>query len=73
MDTRKTFRAWKPESYAHRPLAPAEILPEDDLVFFLIDLIPRLDLAGFYAHYERETRGAPPFDVAMMTTLLVYS
>ena len=36
MDTRKTFRAWKPESYAHRPLAPAEILPEDDLVFFLM-------------------------------------
>jgi transposase len=73
MDSRKTFRAWKPESYAHRPLTPAEILPEDDLVFFLIELVPQLDLAGFYAHYERETRGAPPFDVAMMTTLLVYS
>ena len=26
-----------------------------------------------YAHYDRETRGAPPFDVAMMTTLLLYS
>jgi transposase len=73
VDSRKTFRDWKPESYAHRPLTPAEILPEDDLVFFLIELIPQLDLARFYAHYERETRGAPPFDVAMMTTLLVYS
>jgi transposase len=72
-DSRKTFRDWKPDSYAHRSLTPAEVLPEDDLVFFLIELIPRLDLAGFYAYYERETRGAPPFDVAMMTTLLVYS
>jgi transposase len=72
-NSRKTFRDWQPESYAHRPLTPAEILPEDDLVFFLIELIPQLDLVPFYAHYERETRGAPPFDVAMMTTLLAYS
>ncbi len=59
MDSRKTFRTWKPESYAHRPLTPAEILPEDDLVFFLIELIPRLDLTAFYAYYDRETRGRP--------------
>ncbi len=31
MESRKTFREWKPESYAHRTLTPAEILPEDDL------------------------------------------
>jgi transposase len=73
MESRKTFRQWKPEAYAHRTLTPAEILPEDDLVFFLIELIPQLDLTAFYAYYERETRGAPPFDVAMMTTLLIYS
>ena len=42
-------------------------------MFFLIDLVPQLDLTPIYAHYERETRGAPPFDVAMMTTLLVYA
>ena len=47
VDSRKTFRDWKPESYAHRALTPAEILPEDDLVFFLIELIPQLDLARF--------------------------
>jgi transposase len=73
MDSRKTFRDWKPEAYAHRPLTPAQILPEDDLVFFLIELVPQLNLAPFYTYYERETRGAPPFDVAMMSTLLVYS
>ena len=73
MQARKKFREWDPNQYASTPITPAGILPEDDLVFFLIDLVPRLDLAPMYAHYDRETRGAPPFDVAMMTTLLLYS
>lgn len=73
MQTRKKFREWNPRQYASTPITPADILPPDDLVFFLIDLVPQLDLAPIYAYYDRETRGAPPFDVAMMTTLLVYS
>jgi transposase len=73
MESRKTFRPWNPQTYAHRPMTPAEVLPEDDLVFFLIELIPQLDLSPFYDYYQRETRGAPPYDVAMMATLLVYS
>jgi len=73
METRKTFRDWKPNEYVHESVTPAELLPEDDLVFFLLDLVPQLNLKPFYTHYERETRGAPPFDVAMMVTLLLYS
>jgi transposase len=73
MEPRKTFRDWTPKAHANQPVIPAVALPEDDLVFFLIELVPQLDLTPFYAYYERETRGAPPFDVAMMTTLLVYS
>jgi transposase len=49
------------------------VLPEDDLVFFLVDLVPKLDLSPIFAYYERETRGAPPYDVPMMVTLLFYS
>ncbi len=73
MEFRKTNRPWNPQTYAHQTLTPAQVLPEDDLVFFLIELVPQLDLTPFYAYYERETRGAPPFDVAMMATLLTYS
>ena len=73
MEFRKTFRPWNPQTYAHQTLTPAQVLPEDDLVFFLIELVPQLDLTRFYAYYERETRGAPPFDVAMMASLLTYS
>jgi transposase len=72
MEPRKTFRPWSPNQYVHQPVTPAEILPEDDLVFFLLETIPSLDLSAFYAHYEGETRGAPPYDVDMMCTLLVY-
>jgi hypothetical protein len=68
MQTRKKFREWIPRQYASTPITPADILPPDDLVFFLIDLVPQLDLAPIYAYYDRETRGAPPFDVAMMTS-----
>jgi transposase len=53
--------------------SPRDALPEDDLVFFLLDLMPQLDLAPFHDHYAREHRGQPPFDVTMMVTLLVYA
>ena len=37
---------------------PAAKLPEDDLVFFLIDTVPLLDLSTIYAPYENETRAS---------------
>jgi transposase len=70
---RKTYRAWDPQQNGHDPIAPREALPEDDLVFFLIDLLPQLDLTPFHRHYAQELRGQPPFDVTMMVTLLVYA
>jgi len=42
-------------------------------VFFLLDTVPRLNVRRFYAPYEQETRGAPPFDPAMMVCLLLYA
>jgi transposase len=69
----KTYRPWEPERYRHEAQSPAGKLPEGDLVFFLLDTVPRLDLQRFYASYEEETRGAPPFDPAMMVCLLLYA
>src|SRR3954451_11286426 len=69
----KAYRTWTPELYAQQAHAPAAKLPEDDLVFFLLDVVPTLDLARIHAVYQDETRGAPPFDPAMMTCLLLYS
>jgi len=70
---RKRYRPWNPQAYARQAFSPADRLPEGDLVFFLLDVIGRLDLEPFYASYEVETRGQPPFDPALLVCLLVYS
>src|SRR5215468_10970073 len=69
----KTYRPWEPERYQHEAQSPAAKLPEGDVVFFLLDTVRRVDLHRFYAPYEQETRGAPPFDPAMMVCLLLYA
>src|SRR5262252_2445707 len=69
----KTYRPWNPDHYRHEAHRPEAKLPQDDLVFFLLDIVPHLDLSRFYAPYEAETRGAPPFDPGMMVCLLLYA
>jgi transposase len=72
-DHRKNYRTWDAEQNCHGAVSPREALPEDDLVFFLIDLLLQIDLTPFHHRYARELRGQPPFDVTMMVTLLVYA
>jgi len=69
----KTYRLWEPQRYRHEAHSPAAKLPEGDVVFFLLDTVSQLELRRFYAPYEQETRGAPPFDPAMMVCLLLYA
>src|SRR3954463_6216379 len=69
----KAYRPWTPELYSQQAHSPAAKLPEDDLVFFLLDVVPTLDLSKIHALYQDETRGAPPFDPALMTCLLLYA
>ena len=72
-DRRKNYRAWDAQQNCHDSISPRDALPEDDLVFFLLDLIPQIDLTPFHQYYAQEMRGQPPFDVTMMVTLLVYA
>jgi transposase len=69
----KTYRPWDPQHYRQEAHSPEAKLPQDDLVFFVLDTVSRLDLSRFYAAYEDETRGAPPFDPQMMVCLLLYA
>jgi transposase len=69
----KTYRPWEPARYRQDAHSPAAKLPEGDLVFFLLDTVPHLELSRFYAPYEHDTRGAPPYDPAMMVCLLLYA
>jgi transposase len=70
---RKKYRPWNPEAYAQQDFSPADRLPDGDLVFFLLDVVPQLNLDPFYASYEVETRGQPPFDPALLVCLLLYA
>jgi transposase len=72
-DRRKNYRTWDAEQNRQEPVSPSDALPENDLVFFLLDLIPQMDLTPFHQYYAVELRGQPPFDVTMMVTLLVYA
>src|ERR1700691_5452291 len=72
-DHRKNYRLWDADQNCQAAVSPRVVLPEGDLVFFLIDLLPRIDLTPFHRYYARELRGQPPFDVTMMVTLLVYA
>src|SRR5262245_21715612 len=71
--SRKTYRPWQPQRYRQEAQSPDAKLPEGDLVFFVLDTVPKLDLSRFYAPYEDETRGGPPFDPAMMVCLLLHA
>jgi transposase len=71
--SRKTYRPWNPDSYRQQAHSPQSQLPQGDLVFFFLDVVPQLDLSALYAPYERQLRGAPPFDPRLMTCLWLYA
>jgi transposase len=68
----KTYRDRSTDQAYLFPPSPHDWLPEGDLVYFLLDTVATLDLAPFFAHYERELRGQPPFHPRMMVALLLY-
>src|SRR4051794_2039514 len=68
----KTYREWSPNQPSFFPPSPQDWLPEDDLVYFLIDTVATIDLSPIFAHYGRERRGQPPFHPRMMVALLLY-
>lgn len=57
-------------------LLPADFksrLPDNHLVFFIIDMVSRLDLSGILVKYENKSGvGRPAYDPTMMLTLVLY-
>lgn len=48
-------------------------LPEEDLVYFIMDVVKQLDLSKIHRPYELERRGQPPYNPTMMVSLLLYA
>jgi len=69
----RSFRPWTPTQGYLLPPSPADWLPEGHLVYFLLDLMPQLDLSAILSRYEeKDSRGHLGFDPRMMTALLLY-
>jgi transposase len=54
------------------PVDMREWLPEDDLVFIVLDAVATLDLGEFRRRYRADGHGRAAFDPEMMVALLLY-
>jgi transposase/cell division septum initiation protein DivIVA len=68
----KQFRPWNPEPSFLFPPSPRDWLPENHLVYFLLDVIPQMNLQPILQPYQNEERGQPPYHPTMLVTLLLY-
>ncbi|MFQ5490599.1 MAG: IS1182 family transposase [Phycisphaerae bacterium] len=70
----KTYRPWNPDQHYLLPPSPADWLPENDLVYMVLDVVGGLNLSAITNKYESgDGRGFPPYHPRMMVTLLLYS
>jgi transposase len=69
----KTYRPYTPGQSFLLPPSPSEWLPEDHLVYFVLDLLEDMDL-GLIEHalQAKDARGERPYAPRMMLALLVY-
>ena len=69
----KKFRHYDPNQVNLLPENPRMWLSEDHIVFFLDDVVDRLDLSAITQPYEAEERGYPPYHPLMMVKVLLYA
>ena len=69
----KTYRPWNPNQQYLLPPSVQDWLPENDLVYFILDTVNELDICAITQKYEQEKRGFPPFHPRMVVALLLYS
>src|SRR5262245_10914645 len=68
----KQFRPWNPDQSFLFPPSPRDWLPANHLVYFLLDVVPQMNLQPLLQPYQAEERGQPPYHPTMLTTLLLY-
>jgi transposase len=54
------------------PPSLLEWVPEDHLVWTVLDAVEEMDLSDFYADYRSDGHGRPAYDPGMMVALLLY-
>jgi len=61
MKTQSYFRDYNPDQLMLFPTDLKQWLPEDDLVYFLIDVVDELDLQPIYREYNHHRAGSNSF------------
>ena len=69
----KTYRPWNPNQQYLLPPSVQDWLPENDLVYFVLEVASELDISAITQKYEQEERGFPPYNPRMMMALLFYA
>ncbi|MFB0525672.1 MAG: IS1182 family transposase [Phycisphaerae bacterium] len=69
----KSYRPWNPNQQWLLPPSVHDWLPENDLVYFILDTVNELDISAITKKYEQEERGYPPYNPRMMVALLFYA
>lgn len=67
------FKPYQPNQLLLLPPDMKQWLPEDDLAYFIMDVVNQLDLSAIYQSYDCSKGGQPPFAPKMMTSLLLYA
>jgi len=67
------FRPYEPDQLFLLPPDLKQWLAEDDLVYFIIDVVNELNLDPIYALYDASKGGQPPYNPRMMVGLLLYA
>src|ERR1039458_1180635 len=69
----KTYRLYEPDQLFLIPLSLKEWLPENDLAYFVSDIVEQMKLTAIEAVYEKEERGYPPYHPVMMVKVLLWA
>jgi transposase len=67
-----SFLPYEPNQDFLLPPSPSEWLPENHLVYFVSEMIDRLDMQIFYGRYDGDGRRNQPYDPALLVKVLVY-
>ena len=67
MNTATQFRPFQPGQMLLLPPDMRDWLPEDHLVYFILDVVRELDLSEIYVAYNGDKGGQPPFNPHMIS------
>jgi len=71
--TTRTFRPYEPTQVFLLPPSMQDWLPAKHLAYFILDIVPTLNLDGILKFYGPTARGTVPFDPRMMVGVLLYA